>query len=499
MKFPSIQFLVIPLFGAAGYQYEEDLTYGKFPEGFLWGTATAAYQVEGAWNEGGKGPNIWDTFTHADANNIDDGSTGDIACDSYHKFRDDVQLMKDMGLNSYRFSISWARILPQGVGKKNQEGIDYYNSVLDALQEAQIEPAVTLYHWDLPQALEDQGGWLNASVADWFEEYAITCFEEFGDRVKFWITLNEPAVTSENGYGFGEHAPGLIGPGTFTYIVGHNQIRAHGRAVYAYKNLFKEQNGKIGITLSVGWKEPEDPSNSTHLEASETGMMFDIGWYTEPILGSGHYPEVMRRKIDQKSAAQGFSESRLPTFSEEESAMISGSVDFLGVNMYTSQLVYPMMEPIDVVDKANDDDVYEYQDPNWYSSGSAWLKVTPWGLRSVVQWVKSHYGDVPLYITENGVSDRLGNSDDLHRIYVYKHYINQLLKAVLFDKVNVQGYYAWSLLDNFEWARGYTEKFGLHSVNMTDPNRSRTAKQSSIFYAKIVQQNGFVENQEPCF
>ena len=194
------------------------------------------------------------------------------------------------------------------------------------------------------------------------------CFEEFGERVKFWITLNEPAVTSYNGYGIGEHAPGLVGPGTFTYIAAHNQIRGHGRAVQAYRQQFSQQNGKIGITLSVGWKEPEDPLNSTHLDASETAMMFDMGWYSEPILGSGKYPAVMRQNIDQKSMAQGFEQSRLPSFTEEESAMIAGSADFLGVNMYTSQLVFPMAESIDTVSKDNDDDVYQYQDPDWYAS-----------------------------------------------------------------------------------------------------------------------------------
>merc|ERR1712212_554518 len=483
----------------AQYEYEEELLYGKFPEGFLWGTATAAYQVEGAWDEGGKGENIWDTFTHS-GSHIDDNSSGDIACDSYHKYTEDIQLMKNMGLNSYRFSISWARILPEGVGDENPEGIQFYHDVLDALEEAGIEPAVTLYHWDLPQALQDLDGWLNEDIANWFEEYAMVCFREYGDRVKFWITLNEPAVTAVNGHGTGEHAPGLTGPGNYTYTVAHNQIRAHARAVQAYRSLFSEQNGKIGITLSVGWKEPEDPTNATHLDASKTAMMFDMGWYTEPILGTGMYPTVMRENVDRKSNEQGFENSRLPSFTAEESTMILNSSDFLGVNMYTSQLVYPMKEDA-LAENASieyDDDVYQYQDPDWYESGSSWLKVTPWGLRRCVNWVKDHYGDIPIYITENGVSDNLGNTDDLHRIYVYKHYINQLLKSVVEDSANVKGYYAWSLLDNFEWARGYTEKFGLHSVNMTDPGRARTPKRSSVYYSEIVAQNGFVEGGGAC-
>ena len=466
----------------------------------MWGTATAAYQVEGAWNIGGKGENIWDNFTHT-GGNIDDDSTGDVACDSYNKYPEDIQLMKNMGLNTYRFSISWARILPEGTGEANPEGIKFYNNVLDALEEAGIEPAVSLYHWDLPQALQDQGGWLNETVADWFEEYATVCFREFGERVKFWITLNEPAVTAYNGHGSGEHAPGLKGPGTYTYIAAHNQILAHARAVQAYNTFFREeQNGKIGITLSVGWKEPENSTDEGHRNASETAMMFDMGWYTEPILGTGKYPTVMRDNVDRKSTEQGYQSSRLPTFTPEESVMILNSSDFLGVNMYTSQLVYPKDEtvPKEEASKNYDDDVFQYQDPDWYASGSVWLKVTPWGMRRCVKWVKDHYGDIPIYITENGVSDNLGNIDDLHRIYVYKHYINQLLKSVVEDKVNVKGYYAWSLLDNFEWARGYTEKFGLHSVDMTDPDRARTPKRSSVFYSQIVAQNGFVEGGGAC-
>jgi len=491
-----ILFAILLLPTTLAYQYEEPLLYGSFPEGFLWGTATAAYQVEGGANEGGKGKNIWDTFT-SQPGNIDDGSSGEVACDSYHKYAEDVALMKGMGLNSYRFSIAWTRILPEGTGQRNPEGIAYYNAVLDELEAAGIEPAVTLYHWDLPQALQDQGGWLNSSSADWFEEYARVCFEEFGDRVKIWITLNEPWVVAVLGHGTGEHAPGDVGIGTLVYQAAHNELRAHGKAVAIYRSEFAEQNGKIGITLSISWKEPEDPSNADHLQASDDALMFDIGWFAQPILASD-YPPVMREKIDTKSAAQGFPESRLPTFTEEELSMISGSADFLGINLYTSSLVYPEDLGTDEVSYFTDSDVVSYQDANWYGSGSSWLKVTPWGIRSLVNWVAKTYGEVPLYITENGTSDRLGNTDDLARIYVYKHYINQLLRAVLEDGVNLQGYFAWSLLDNFEWARGYTEKFGLHSVNMSDPGRARTAKQSSVYYSQIVANNGFIEGVGPC-
>merc|ERR1712032_661324 len=274
---------------ALAYSPEEPLLFDSFPDDFIWGSATAAYQIEGAWNEGGKGPSIWDVFTKVPGNIID-GSSGDVACDSYHNYKEDVRLMKEMGLTSYRFSIGWTRILPDGTGARNPEGIQYYHNLIDELLLNEIVPAVTLYHWDLPQALQDQGGWLNASVADWFEEYARVCFEEFGDRVKIWIKLNEPWVVAVLGHGTGEMAPGDVGIGTLVYQAAHNELLAHGKAVAIYRSEFAEQNGKIGITLSISWKEPEDPSNADQLQASDDALMFDIGWFAQPILASDYPP-----------------------------------------------------------------------------------------------------------------------------------------------------------------------------------------------------------------
>jgi len=481
------------------YEVEEPLLYGSFPDGFMWGTATAAYQIEGGWDEDGKGPNIWDIFTNVPGN-IVDGSSGDVACDSYHQYERDIELMKNLGMTSYRLSISWARVLPNGVGEPNAAGIKYYRDLLTKLHAAEIEPVVTLYHWDLPQALEEQGGWLNSSVADWFEEYSDLCFKEFGGLVKMWITLNEPRVTALQAYGDGSMAPGIEGIGTTSYISAHNQIRAHARAYRLYKNKFSEgQGGQVGITLNIHWAEPQDPLNTTHREASETTIQFSLGWFAQPILVDGKYPAVMREKVDAKSKAQGFPNSRLPKFTVEEEQMIKNSSDFLGINFYTSELVYPEDEGVEDVSYHKDDDVALYKDPTWYTSGSSWLMVTPWGLRSIMNWIKEHYPDIAVYVTENGFSDRLGNLDDLQRIYYYKHYLNQLLKATIVDGVNVKGYFAWSLLDNFEWGKGYSEKFGLHFVNMTDPGRARTPKQSAFYYSKIVQQNGFQETDDPCF
>jgi len=484
--------------GAWGYSPEEELLYDYFPDDFLWGAATSAYQIEGAWNEDGKGENIWDNFTKIPGNIID-GSSGDVACDSYHKYQDDVALMANMGISSYRFSISWARVLPRGIGEPNQAGIDFYHNLISELLSVGITPAVTLYHWDLPQALQDEGGWLNASVADWFEEYARLCFSEYGNEVKFWITLNEPKETSLQGHGSGTMAPGIMGPGTSVYVAAHNQIRAHARAYRAYHADFaREQGGKIGITLNLNWAEPKDESKEEDRTASETHLQFNLGWYAHAIFKDGHYPAVMRQKINEKSSAQGYPESRLPEFSLEESVMIAGSSDFLGINFYTANLVYPEQCDINDVNYYCDSDVGASQSENWYGAGSVWLKVCPWGIRRALAWASNEYGQPDIYVTENGYSDRLGNLDDLQRIYYYKHYINQVLKANKLDGVSVKGYYAWSLLDNFEWAMGYTENFGLHQVDMNDPERARTPKESARYYSKIVEKNGFENITNPC-
>ena len=363
-----------------------------------------------------------------------------------------------MGATSYRFSIAWTRILPEGVGQINQKGIEYYNNLINELIAFNITPAITLYHWDLPQSLDEQGRWLNPDVAFWFEEYARVAYQAFGDRVKTWITLNEPWVCAIQGYGNGEKAPGMRAPGILPYKAAHNMIRAHAKAYRVYYAEFQEiQKGQVGITLNVDWYQPVDDTNADDVEASNIKMNFHAGWFAHPIYVDGKYPEIMRSKIDAKSEAQGFLESRLPQFTEEDSQEILGSSDFFGLNYYTSNLV--TKTPEDEIDHAalgwaTDSDVTDFKDSKWYAAASSWLKVTPFGLRKVTNWLYQSY-QKPIYVTENGFSDYLGNVDDLQRIYYYKHYINQLLKAIKLDGVDVRGYYAWSLMDNFEWARGY--------------------------------------------
>lgn len=341
---------------------------------------------------------------------------------------------------------------------------------------------------------------MNSSSADWFEEYARVVFTEFGDDVKFWITFNEPKETSLQGHGSGTMAPGLKGTGDLVYIAAHNQIRAHARAYRLYKAEFAEtQGGRVGITLNTNWGEPEEPDNPEHQLASETYMQFNFGWFAHAVFKDGNYPEVMRRNIDRNSEEQGFTQSRLPTFTPEESAMIADSSDFIGLNIYTAEIVFPAEEDISKPSYYTDDNIESYQDAAWYGSGSSWLKVTPWGLRSTLNWISKEYGGTKdIYVTENGFSDRVGNRDDLPRLYYYKHYLNQLLRAINQDGVKVKGYYAWSLMDNFEWAMGYTEKFGLHAVDFQDPNRPRAVKNSALYYSKVASANGFVESDSPC-
>ncbi|CAG0918060.1 unnamed protein product [Notodromas monacha] len=472
---------------------DEPLLYGQFPEDFVWALATASYQIEGAWNEDGKGESIWDRFSH-EGNHIDDGSNGDVACDSYHRYQEDIELLSEVGVSHYRFSVAWTRILPQGTGEVNQAGIDYYNNLIDALLAAGIQPMVTLYHWDLPQALQDRGGWLSNESPDWFDEYAAILFREFGDRVNLWITFNEPWVFCVLGYGTGEHAPGEKDLAWNPYTCTHNVLKSHARAYHRYHDEFAAQNptAQIGITLNVGMALAANDAPET-IAASERDMNFNMGWYAHPLF-KGNYPQVMIDKVGEKSEAQGFPVSRLPAFTAEEIEYIKGTSDFLGINHYTSGIVYENINSINDVSFFADSDVAGFTDPTWYSSGSSWLKVVPFGLRVLMNYVKNEYDNVPVYITESGFSDKAGNTDDLGRIYYYKHYINNLLKAVNLDGCNVKGYTAWSLMDNFEWARGYSEYFGVHAVDFNDPNRPRTSKASAKYYKSLISNNGFVEN-----
>ncbi|KAK7499139.1 hypothetical protein BaRGS_00009686, partial [Batillaria attramentaria] len=466
----------------------DDFYYGTFPKDFKWAAATAAYQIEGGWNADGKGPSNWDAFTH-EPGNIDGGDTGDVACDSYNKYMEDVRMLQDLGVTDYRFSISWSRVLPDGtLASRNQAGIDYYHKLIDALLAANIKPMVTLYHWDLPNTLQEKGGWLNESIIPLYKDYADLCFTEYGDKAKLWITFNEPWVFTALGYGSGEMAPGRKNPATEPYIAAHTVLKAHAEVYHLYNDTYRaKQKGVISITLNCDWAEPKDPVNEDDLLVSDNALQTFIGWFAHPIYVNGDYPQVMK---DLVSNASQPGNSRLPVFTQQEKDRIVHTFDFFGLNHYTTNLVTRAYN----TDPSyfNDRRVAESKHPSWITSGSSWLRVTPFGIRRLVNWIRRQYGDVPIYITENGLSDRNASLSDEHRVYFYRNYINELLKAINLDGVNVRGYTAWSLMDNFEWARGYSEKFGLYSVDMTDPNRPRTPKASARFYRDVIKDHGFI-------
>ncbi|XP_055379058.1 myrosinase 1 [Condylostylus longicornis] len=466
----------------------------RFPNDFRWGVGSSSYQIEGGFNEDGKGASIWDYMSHTYPEKIADKSNGDISAYSYKYWRNDIKMVRDLNVDIYRFSISWPRILPTGFTNViNEKGIQYYNNIIDGLLYYNITPMVTIYHWEMPQRLQELGGWTNPEIIEPFKDYSRILFERFGDRVKIWTTINEPWHVCEHGYGVDYMAPALEYPGIPSYLCGHNVLKAHADVVHMYRNDFQErQNGKIGITLDVSWPEPKTDSPSD-LEASEMGMQFYVGWFGHPIFSKrGNYPQIMIDRINALSKEQGFTKSRLPRFTAEEIRHIRGTSDFFGINTYTSNLVtkndhnntlgkYPIPSFL------HDMGTVETQDPSWKGSGSVWLKFYPAGMYKLLMWIKKEYNNPPIIVTENGVSDK-GGLQDYDRVDYFNLYLTAVLDAIE-DGANVKGYIAWSLMDSYEWKAGYTEKFGLYHVDFTSPNRTRTPKMSAKVYAHICETN----------
>lgn len=453
-----------------------------FPKDFVWGTATSSYQIEGAAALDGKGPSIWDAFSSIPGK-THNNETGDIACDHYHKFKEDIQLMKDMGVNAYRFSIAWARVMPTGKEKVNEEGINFYNTLIDELLKAGITPWVTLYHWDLPLALQlEDDGWLGDSISDHFEKYANLCFERFGDRVKNWITLNEPWVVAILGYGQGVFAPGRISKAE-PYLAAHNLILAHAKAVNLYRNKFSNQKGQIGITNNCDWREPLTDSEEDK-QAAERALEFFLAWFADPVY-KGDYPAVMKERLGD----------RLPKFSEAEKVMIKGTSDFFGLNHYTTMFAAQASE----IKKegsiygnggiSEDQDVDLSLDESWNLTLMQWA-VVPWGCKKLLKWIDERYGHPEIYITENGCAyadEKInGEVNDQERLDFYKGYLEGSQQAIE-EGVNLKGYFAWSFMDNFEWASGYDKRFGLHYVDFE--TLERTPKKSALWFKEAIAKN----------
>nr|AAF34650.1 prunasin hydrolase isoform PHA precursor [Prunus serotina] len=454
--------------------------------GFIFGTASAAYQVEGAANEGGRGPSIWDAYTHNHPERIKDRSNGDIAIDQYHRYKEDVGIMKNMGLDSYRLSISWSRLLPNGKlsGGVNKEGIEYYNNLTNELLRNGITPFVTLFHWDVPQALVDEyGGFLSPRIVDHYKDYTELCFKEFGDRIKHWITLNEPYAVSHHGYAIGIHAPGrcsdweacLGGDSAIEpYLVTHNQLLAHASTVKVYKDKYQaSQNGVIGITVVSHWIEPASKSKED-IDAASRYLDFMFGWFMSP-LTIGDYPHSMRHLVGE----------RLPVFTEEQSKLLNGSFDFIGLNYYSARYASDFSNdyiapPSYLTDHRANVTTELNGVPIGPRGASDWLYVYPEGIYKLLLHTKETYNNPLIYITENGI-DEFNNPklsleealNDTMRIDYYYHHLCYL-QAAIKDGVRVKGYFAWSVLDNFEWNSGYTVRFGINYVDYDNGLKRRS-------------------------
>ncbi|KAG5889224.1 hypothetical protein JTB14_018647 [Gonioctena quinquepunctata] len=466
----------------------------RFPEDFMFGAATSAHQIEGAWNEDGKTPNIWDNLTHTRPDFTADGKNADIACDSYHKYKDDVAILKEVGVNHYRFSLSWTRILPSGFGGEvNPAGIAYYKNLINELKANGIEPFVTIFHWDTPLSLQEQGGFLNESMIDWYGNYARICFEAFGDDVKFWLTFNEPKQTCTGGYGYGYFPPLVKSEGQLEYVCVHNLVRAHARAWHIYDEEFRgKQGGVIGITLDSAGYVPASDSEEDKV-ATETKYYFDFGVYAGPIY-HGDYPEIMKTRVAMRSKAEGFSKSRLPEFTEEEKAYLKGTHDFFGLNIYTGYLVKAMAEPaIGVPSIWGDQGVNSYQPSDWEASIAEYFTIVPWTIRSILRFIKEKYEDPKIVITENGLPDSGGLQDEKRILYI-SEYLSNIRDAMIEDDVKVFGYTVWSIMDNFEWSQGYSQKYGIYDVDYTSLNRTRTPKLSAKYYSQVCHTKCLVDN-----
>ncbi|KAB2922917.1 MAG: beta-glucosidase [Candidatus Contendobacter sp.] len=441
--------------------------FSPFPADFLWGAATSAYQIEGSPLADGAGPSIWHEFAHTPGRVCND-DTGDVACDHYHRYREDTELMRTLGLNAYRFSVSWSRVLPEGRGRVNRRGLDFYERLVDALLECGIQPMLTLYHWDLPAALDRLGGWLNPNSADWFVTYAGILFRALDDRVKLWVTLNEPWVVVDGGYLYGVLAPGQRNPYAAP-IATHNLLRAHATAVQAYRAVGRHQ---IGLVVNL---EPKYPASETveDLNATLRADAYFNRHYLDPVCLGSYPPEL----------AEIFG-AAWPRFPDADLDFIRQPLDFLGVNYYSRQVVRhaPGVWPLEVAGVRQDRQAHTALD--W--------EVYPQGLTDILEWVASRYGPLPLYITENGAAfydppqADSAVDDPLRQRYLRDHLRAAL--AAMRNGVDLRGYFAWSLLDNFEWAYGYSKRFGLIHVDYA--TQQRTLKASARFYAEVIRARG---------
>ncbi|KAG5671417.1 hypothetical protein PVAND_001615 [Polypedilum vanderplanki] len=465
----------------------ENSTTIEIPEDFIFSASTSAYQIEGAWNEDGKSPSVWDTYTHNHPEKIADHSNGDIAADSYHFYKKDVEALKSIGFKQYRFSISWPRVIINGT-KINQKGIDYYNNLINELISNGIQPAVTMYHWDIPQYLQDLGGFANPIISQYFEFYANVLFTNFGDRVKIWMTFNEPLTNCIGEYGEGRSGASVRAPGVGEYLCGHHVLISHANVYHLYKEKFyKKQKGEIGISLNLRYNYPKDEVITKDFVMRSLDLV--NGWFLNPIFSkNGGYPEELVKIFEQKSIEEGIW-SRLPIMSEELKKKIKGTADFLGVNYYTSRYVAPITHGENLNKFDYDTGISYSMDKNWYKGITAWAYSVPDGLHDLLIWIREKYENPKIMITENGWTDS-GEMNDFDRIKYIKDHLAAVLKAKE-ENCNIIGYTVWSLIDNFEWSEGYTVHLGIFAVNMSSPEKERIPKRSARFLKDLIANKKF--------
>jgi beta-glucosidase len=439
----------------------------RFPDHFLWGAATSAYQIEGSPLADGAGASIWHRFSHTPGQTFE-SETGDVACDHYRRYRDDVALMRELGLKAYRFSVAWARVLPEGTGRVNERGLDFYRRLVDELLAAGIEPVLTLYHWDLPAALDDRGGWLNREISSWFAEYAEVMFRALDDRVKIWTTLNEPWVVSDGGYLHGLLAPGHRNDYEAP-LVTHNLLRAHATAVQAYRAAGRN---RIGIVVNLEPKYPHSPGEDD-ATATRRADAYMNRQYLDPLFLGSYPPEL----------AELFGEA-WPEFPAADFELLQQPLDYVGINYYTRGLT--RHEPSARIERS-----VRMKNPRAAYTETGW-EVFPEGLTDVLVQVTERYGRIPLYVTENGAAfydppvaiD--GLIDDPLRVDYFRRHLGAVLDAIE-RGADMRGYFAWSLLDNYEWSHGYSKRFGI--VHVDYETQKRTPKASARFYSDVIRAN----------
>lgn len=447
-----------------------------FAKDFVWGAATSSYQIEGTGRDSGKGQNIWDVFTK-EPGRVYEGHTGDIACDHYHRFREDVAYMKELGLKGYRFSIDWSRVLPEGTGKVNEKGIDFYNALIDELLEQGIEPYITLYHWELPYEIYKRGGWMNPEIVEWFGQYARLVAERFSDRVKYFFTLNEPQCFVGLGFLQGCHAPGVKAPLRDTFEMAHNALKAHGRAVQMLR-AYGKQNVQIGYAPTSGMCYPEKETPKD-IEAARKALFalpddlsnwtWNVSWWSDPVI-LGKYPEEGMKKY----------EKYLPVITDEDMKLISQPIDFYGQNIYNGRCIR----------MGTDGRPEEVRRPAGFPKTATNWPVTPEALYWGPKFLYERYRK-PIYITENGMAchdtvSQDGKVHDPNRIDFLARYLKNLKRAA--EENDIRGYFQWSLMDNFEWDKGYAERFGIIYVDFE--TQERIWKDSAYWYRDLIRRNG---------